>query len=109
MFYAPDKRGESALAGQGTPYEVEQAKDVTKKLKRKYRELADKWPEIEAALRENPFPRQGSDIITHLKAIWQCNYRWTEGKFRFLYEVFEDTHVVSVFDVGPRADIYRPR
>ena len=89
-----------------TPYDVHTHKKVDKFIKR-HSELSQRWPAIEAALKLNPFPQQGSDDIVHLKGQLFCNHRWREGDYRLLYEVYTNTRAVWVFDAGSRGQVYR--
>lgn len=44
-----------------------------------------------------------------MKANLHCNHRWTEGQYRFLYEVQDDQNLVNVFYANTRGDAYKQR
>lgn len=102
----PDKRDENASPPQAAPYSVQRAKKVDKYLGR-HTDLRRQWPQVQSALSDNPYARQGSDVIVHLRGDLLCNYRWRQGDYRFLYEVHNDARVVWVFDVDSRGQVYR--
>ena len=49
-----------------------------------------------------PRPRQSRKLIGS-----EVSYRLRVGRYRVLYQVDDDTRVVSVFAIGHRRDIYR--
>ena len=90
------------------PYRIERHRRVQKFLAR-HPDLSQIWPGIESALGQDPHPRQGDEIVAHLKADLLCNYRWREGSYRFLYEIDEETRTILVYDADSRGHIYRRR
>lgn len=85
------------------PYHVALHQEVERFLQR-HQELATKWPFIEKVISVSP--TRGGKIV-HLKAKWLCDYRWQQGRYRLLYEIIEDEHIVHVYEAGLRGDIYR--
>lgn len=64
--------------------------------------------EIESVLEEDPLPKEGDRTIKHMEmGTIECCYRWREDQHRLLYEVFEDSQVVYIFDAGPRETVYQ--
>ena len=87
-------------------FRVEEHRRVRKFFKQ-HPQLSRLWPKIRAALETDPLPRQGTDLIAHLKANWLCSYRWREGDYRLLYDVFDKVGVVHVFEADSRGQVYR--
>ena len=89
------------------PFTVTSAKAARKYIdKTEY--LQKKWPDIERALIENPYP-VGTGNPAHLRATWHCNYRWEEGNYRLMYTIDEEAVAVGVFYAGPRGDAYKKK
>lgn len=69
-------------------------------------DLARRQDSIEAMLAEDPYPRAGNDVISHLKGAWFCNYRLRVLGYRLLYEIYPEAQTVFVFDANVRGDVY---
>lgn len=59
---------------------------------------------ITGPLLENPH-RMGKRLLPPLDDRWSAR----RGTYRVLYRIDDDTQVVTVVDIGHRADIYRTR
>ena len=71
---------------------------------RKHPYLAQKWPEIEQEICQNPRLSGRSD---HLKGAWLCDYRWHEGDYRIKYEILEQQRVIHFYDATLRGQAYK--
>lgn len=61
-------------------------------------------PGIEVAICKSP---KRGPRIDHLKGVWHCNYRWSQGDFRVKYEVLDKSRVVHFYDAVSRGDVYK--
>lgn len=57
-----------------------------------------------------PFPVDDPAQITHLKGPYHCSYRYalSRGKrgLRIKYDVDGEARAITVYDLGPRGDVY---
>lgn len=60
---------------------------------------------------EGPFPVDDPMHIAHLKGPFHCSYRYTLSKgkrgLRIKYDVDVETREITVYDFGPRGEVYR--
>ena len=84
------------------PYAVETHRTVDRFLRR-HAELNNRWESIRDSLETSP--KRGGKIV-HMKGVFQCNHRWMEGRYRFVYEVRDDQNLVYVFYANTRGDAY---
>ena len=77
------------------------------------RAIAEKLAEVAAAavlelcagaLAENPH-RVGKRLFGPLTGCYGAR----RGTFRLIYRIDDENHLVTVLDVAPRSDVYRPR
>ena len=59
---------------------------------------------IVGPLCENP-RRGGHRLQRELTGLWSAR----RGAYRVVYEIDDDEHIVNVFRIDHRADVYRPR
>lgn len=71
----------------------------------KHTDLAARWPGILIELEANPYPRTGSDLISHLKGPLFCRHRIRDPGYRYLYEIGKN-RAVWVYDVDVRGQVY---
>ena len=83
-------------------YKIEFDKKVKKFLVKTEQHIFDKFQEKIEVLALNP--HDNNLDIRKLKG--QNGYRLRIGKYRFLYEVFEDKILIYFFDANSRGDIY---
>jgi len=92
---------------QSHPYQIEWHDDAAAYVKAIFA-LNQLKADIEATLEANPWPVAGDRVKKHMEfGRIVCCHRWREDNYRLLYEIFEDSRVVYVFDAGPRSDIYK--
>jgi mRNA-degrading endonuclease RelE of RelBE toxin-antitoxin system len=68
------------------------------------------WDALEAIC-NGPFPVDDPGHIAHLKGPFHCSYRYALKKGqrgqRIKYDVDAETGEITVYDFGPRGDVYR--
>jgi len=84
---------------------------VGRYLKRQEKRVQSGFWEALAHICDGPFPSDDPAHIAHLKGPFHCSYRYalSRGKrgLRIKYDVDVETREITVYDFGPRGDVYR--
>jgi len=83
-------------------YKIELSESVQKSLKRIPKKDVSKIIEKIQIIGINPFP-EGCRKLKDLHDV----YRVRQGKYRIIYEVYENKLIVIVLKIGHRKDIYK--
>ncbi len=86
------------------PYRIELHRTVEKFLRR-HRDLADKLEAIKARIALSPY--SGGPIVHMKDGKWYCSRRWSDSKYRLIYEVSDDERLVHIYHVNNRGQVYR--
>ena len=84
---------------------------VGRYLKRQEKRVQRKFWEALEHICDGPFPIDDPTHIAHLKGPFHCSYRYALAKGkrgqRIKYDVNVETGEITVYDFGPRGDVYR--
>ena len=84
---------------------------VGRYLKRQEKRVQREFWEALAHLCNGPFPSDDLAHIAHLKGPFHCSYRYVLAKgkrgLRIKYDVDMEAREITVYDFGPRGDVYR--
>jgi len=85
---------------------------VGRYLKRQAKRAQRRFWEALEHICTGPFPADDPAHIAHLKGPFHCSYRYvlSKGKrgLRIKYDVDVETREITVYDLGPRGDVYQP-
>lgn len=84
-------------------YELELSKSAEKFLNRTDRNTKTRIIDALELLTEDPYSYTGVETITNAKGV----FRIRVGKYRILYEIFNDRLLVYIEDIDSRGDIYK--
>ena len=83
---------------------------VARYLKRQEKRIQRRFREALDHLCAGPFPVDDPAHITHLKGPFHCSYRYALSRgrrgLRIKYDVNGEAHTITVYDLGPRGDVY---
>jgi len=84
---------------------------VGRYLKRQEKRVQQRFWQALEHICTGPFPVDDPTHIAHLKGPFHCSYRYalTRGKRgqRIKYDVDTETGEITVYDFGPRGEVYR--
>ena len=84
---------------------------VGRYLKRQDKSVQQNFWEALTQICHAPFPSDDPIHITHLKGPFHCSYRYAfsrgKGGKRIMYDVNVEAREITVYDFGPRGDVYR--
>jgi mRNA-degrading endonuclease RelE of RelBE toxin-antitoxin system len=84
---------------------------VGRYLKRQGKRIQQEFWEALAHVCNGPFPSDDPAHIVHLKGPFHCSYRYVLARgrrgLRIKYDVDMETREITVYDFGPRGDVYR--
>ncbi|NWF66642.1 MAG: type II toxin-antitoxin system RelE/ParE family toxin [Campylobacterales bacterium] len=86
-------------------YEIELHKSVAKFLKKQDKDFLKRVDFAFEKLSQNPFNFKELDI--KMLEGSEKDYRLRDGKYRFIYTVFENRLIIYVYDAGSRGDVYK--
>jgi mRNA-degrading endonuclease RelE of RelBE toxin-antitoxin system len=83
---------------------------VARYLKRQEKRLQRQFWEALEHICAGPFPVDDPAHITHLKGPYHCSYRYALSRgrrgLRIKYDVDGEARTITVYDLGPRGDVY---
>ena len=85
-------------------YEIEIKKQVAKFINKRLPNERIKIAQSFLLLRENPY---GGDLDIKKLTNTKNDYRLRIGKYRFLYTIFENRLLISMYKADTRGDIYK--
>ena len=84
---------------------------VGRYLKRQEKRIQRQFWQILERICDGPFPPDDPAHIAHLKGPLHCSYRYALSKgrrgLRIKYDVNLETREITVYDLGPRGDVYK--
>ena len=84
---------------------------VARYLKRQEKRVQRQFWEALEHICDGPFPPDDPAHIAHLKGPFHCSYRYALRKgqrgLRVKYDVDAETREITVYDLGPRGDVYK--
>jgi mRNA-degrading endonuclease RelE of RelBE toxin-antitoxin system len=84
---------------------------VGRYLKRQTKRVQRRFWEVLEHISDGPFPVDDPAHITHLKGPFHCSYCYALSRgrrgLRVKYDVDVEAREITVYDFGPRGDVYR--